>query len=106
MFSRFAGNVILWLVNMFTAYGHVWSYKGIGLVLLMNCLLSSVSRYGWTLCALYLVSQIVMDCIPSEYITCMLHPKIDALYKVWDAYLQHIGPKLSSSLLRGFPGSA
>lgn len=28
----------------------------------------------------------VMDCIPSEYITCMLHSKIDAFYKVWDPY--------------------
>ncbi|XP_060774964.1 protein Wnt-6 isoform X3 [Neoarius graeffei] len=31
--------------------------------------------------------NIVMDCIPSEYITCMLHSKIDAFYKVWDPYL-------------------
>ena len=50
--------------------------------------------------------NIVMDCIPSEYITCMLQSKIDAFYKVWDPYLQHIGPTLSSSLLRGFPRSA
>ncbi len=50
--------------------------------------------------------NIVMDCIPSEYITCMLHSKIDAFYRVWNPYLQHIGPTLSSSLLRGFPRSA
>ena len=50
--------------------------------------------------------NIVMDCIPSEYTTCMFHFKIDAFYKVWDPYLQHIGPMLSSSLLRGFPRSA
>ena len=35
--------------------------------------------------------NIVMDCIPREYITCMLHSKIDAFCKVWDPYLQHIG---------------
>ena len=40
------------------------------------------------------------------YITCMLHSKRDVFYKVWDPYLQHIGPTLSSSLLRGFPRSA
>lgn len=50
--------------------------------------------------------NIVMDCIPNEYLTCMLHSKTDAFYKVWDPYLQHIGPTLSSSLLRGFPRSA
>lgn len=50
--------------------------------------------------------NIIIDCIPSEYITCMLHSKIDVFFKVWDPYLQHIGPKLSSSLLRGFPRSA
>ena len=87
----------------------------------------SVSQYGWTLCALYLVSRmvrsltvntgdfsmywllllerildftfdfwiknaaptkkswhnIVMACIPSEYIPCILHSKTDAFYKVW-----------------------
>lgn len=31
-----------------------------------------------------------------------LHSKMDIFYKVWDPYLQHIGPMLSSSLLR-FP---
>ena len=50
--------------------------------------------------------NIIMDCIPSEYITCILHSKIDVFYKVWDPYLQHIGPTLSSSLLHGFPRSA
>ncbi len=39
--------------------------------------------------------NIIMDCIPNEYIMCTLHSKIDIFYKVWDPYLQHIGPTLS-----------
>lgn len=50
--------------------------------------------------------NIILDCIPNEYITCMLYSKVDTFHKVWDPYLKHIGPTLSSSLLQGFPRSA
>ena len=47
--------------------------------------------------------KLVMDCIPNEYISCMLRSSVDSFYKVWDPYLEHIGHTLSSSLLQGFP---
>lgn len=39
----------------------------------------------------------------SQWIYYMLHSSVDHFYKVWDPYLAHIGPMLSSSMLRGFP---
>ena len=50
--------------------------------------------------------NLVMECIPTEYISCMLHSSVDAFQKVWLPYLDYIGPTLSSSILRGFPPSA
>ena len=50
--------------------------------------------------------NLIMDCIPSEYITCMLRSTVDTFYKVCDPYLNYIGPTLSSSILQGFPKSA
>ena len=47
--------------------------------------------------------NIIMDFIPCEYITCMLHSKLDTFYKIWDPYLTHIGPTLSAAVLGGFP---
>ena len=31
--------------------------------------------------------NIIMDCIPCEYITCMLHSRLDTFYEVWNPYL-------------------
>lgn len=47
--------------------------------------------------------NIIMDCIPCEYITCMLQSKLDTFYKTWEPYLAFIGPALSAAVLRGFP---
>ena len=47
--------------------------------------------------------NIIMDCIPCEYITRMLHSKLDAFYDTWNPYLAYIGPTLSATVLKGFP---
>ena len=47
--------------------------------------------------------NIIMDCIPCEYITCMLKSRLDVFYKTWDPYLSFIGHALSAAVLRGFP---
>ena len=49
--------------------------------------------------------NLIMDCIPNEYITCMMRSTEDTFYKVWDPYLNYIGHTLSS-ILQGFPKSA
>lgn len=46
--------------------------------------------------------NIVMDCIPSEYITCMLHSKINAFYKVWDP-CSILGPRCHPPCFMDFP---
>ena len=47
--------------------------------------------------------NIIMECIPCEYITCMLRSKVDTFYKIWDPYLNFIGPTKSAVVLKGFP---
>lgn len=47
--------------------------------------------------------NLIMDCIPNEYITCMLHSTVDTFHKVWEPYLKYIGPTLSLPILLGFP---
>ncbi len=46
--------------------------------------------------------NIITDCIPNEYITSMLHSRMDSFHKMWGLYLDFIGPRLSSSVLQGF----
>lgn len=47
--------------------------------------------------------NLTMECIPSEYITCMLDSSTDAFFLNWDPYLKFIGPVLASRVLKGFP---
>lgn len=45
------------------------------------------SKKGW--------HKIIMQCMPMEYLTCVLHSTTDAFHKIWDPYLKYIGPNLA-----------
>ena len=45
--------------------------------------------------------KIIFELIPLEYLTKIIHYSIDQFYRVCCPVLEHIGPDLSSILLRG-----
>ena len=56
---------------------------------------SAPSRKSW--------HKIIMECIPHEYLTCILHVKTGAFFQIWQPYLVYIGPTLASAIMQGFP---
>ena len=46
--------------------------------------------------------KIIMQCMPLEFLTCLLRSTTDAFYKTWDPYLRYIGPQLADTLTIGF----
>lgn len=46
--------------------------------------------------------KIIMQCMPMEFPTCMLHSTTDVFYNIWDPYLRYIGPNLANTLTLGF----
>ena len=64
-----------------------------------NILLSWINekppkKRGW--------DKIIMQCMPLEYLTCLLRSTTDTFYKIWDPYLRFIGPQLAETLTIGF----
>ena len=46
--------------------------------------------------------KIIMQCMPMEFLTCLLRSTTDTFYKIWDPYLRFIGPELALTLTLGF----
>ena len=46
--------------------------------------------------------MLIMQCMPLEFLTCLIRSTTDTFYKVWDPYLQYIGPHLATTLTIGF----
>ena len=46
--------------------------------------------------------KIIMQCMPLEFLTCLLRSTTDTFYKIWDPYLRFIGPQLAHTLTLGF----
>ena len=138
----FAGSLTLKLGTIFTASGHVWSYKATDIVKELSVIFGVPIHFN-PMCLLLGFPDVhivnakhkrlfnlltfaarknillfwikdaaptkeswhnnIMECIPSEHNSCLLHSTVDSCYKVWDSYLKYIGSTLSSSLLQGFP---
>ena len=55
----------------------------------------SLSVKGW--------GKLVFELVPLEYLTSILHAKKDQFYKVWQPYLDYVGPDLSAIIVKGVP---
>ena len=45
--------------------------------------------------------KVIFELFPLEYLTCILHDKVNQFYKIWQPYLNYIGPDLSSLIFQG-----
>ena len=46
--------------------------------------------------------KMIMQCMPLEFLTCLLRSTTDKFYKIWDPYLRFIGPQLATTLTIGY----
>lgn len=46
--------------------------------------------------------RLVLDMVPLEYLTCIVHSKTDQFHKTWKLYLNYLEPDVSNIMMQGF----